>query len=109
MLPLLRHSDGTIVEIGGGCSGLPLGIEPTHQYVESRSSLRTGDTLILYSDGVTDAMNASGTMFGTKRLHSAVAANTSEIGKAIMDEIDNHVGDEPQTDDICLLCVSKHG
>ena len=54
-------------------------------------------------------MNASGKMFGTKQLHCAVAANSSEIGKAIMDEIDNHVGDEPQTDDICLLCVSKHG
>ena len=109
MLPLLRHRDGTIVEIGAGCSGLPLGVEPTHQYMESNSSLRTGDTLILYSDGVTDAMNASGKMFGTKQLHCAVAANSSEIGKAIMDEIDNHVGDEPQTDDICLLCVSKHG
>jgi serine phosphatase RsbU (regulator of sigma subunit) len=111
MLPLLRRADGSIVEIGRGHSGLPLGILPEFRYQETRVVLGVGQTLLLFSDGATDASNAAGKMFGMKRLWSALTTargDAMEIGKAIMQKIHDHVRDEPQTDDICLLCISRH-
>ena len=47
---------------------LTLGVLADHQFVESRLQLRRGSTLFLYTDGVTDARNGSGTQFGADRL-----------------------------------------
>jgi serine phosphatase RsbU (regulator of sigma subunit) len=110
MPPLVRHSDGAVVEIGVGQSGLPLGVGRSHEYMESHSSLRAGDALILFSDGVTDAASTSGEEFGSVRLHSAIAAKpgeAAELGKAIMSRIRDHLGYASQSDDICLVCVSR--
>ncbi len=110
MLPLLRHADDSMVEVGKGYSGMPLGVLPEHEYQESHISLEPGDTLVLFSDGVTDASNADKLMFGMDRFRSAydrAQGTAMQVGKSIMREIHQHVGHEPQTDDICLLCISR--
>ncbi len=110
MLPLLRHVDDSMVEVGKGYSGMPLGVLPEHEYQESHISLELGDTLVLFSDGVTDASNADKLMFGMDRFRSAydrAQGTAMQVGKSIMREIHQHVGHEPQTDDICLLCISR--
>jgi serine phosphatase RsbU (regulator of sigma subunit)/pSer/pThr/pTyr-binding forkhead associated (FHA) protein len=110
MLPLLRHHDGSTVEVGKGFSGLPLGILPEYEYQESQVTLQPGDTVVLFSDGVTDASNADKLMFGMDRFRSSFerAPGTAiPTGVSIITEIHDHVGEEPQTDDTCMLCISR--
>ncbi len=110
MLPLLRHRDGSMVELGKGFSGLPLGVLPEYEYQESQVTLQPGDTFVLFSDGVTDAADADKLMFGMDRFRSAfenAPGTAAQVGASIMGEIHEHVGKEPQTDDVCLLCISK--
>jgi len=62
----LRHNDAGIREIE--VYGLPLGLKPDADYDEVTVSINPGDTLLLYTDGVIEAMNSSRQMFGLERL-----------------------------------------
>ena len=60
--------------------GFPLGMFPNVKYEEFSLSTQPGDSLIFFSDGITDAQNADGDMFGDDRLKAIVKKNSSEIG-----------------------------
>ena len=62
--PLIRRRDGRLEEFGRSVSGLPLAIMPDYRYEMAETTLEPGETVILYTDGVTDAMNAAGDRFG---------------------------------------------
>jgi serine phosphatase RsbU (regulator of sigma subunit) len=64
-LPLL-HNDGTVQEIE--IYGLPLGLKSDATYQEVRCTLSPGDTLLFYTDGVTESLNLSRELFGLERL-----------------------------------------
>jgi sigma-B regulation protein RsbU (phosphoserine phosphatase) len=111
MPPLLRAVDGVIKEVGQKQTGLPLGVEPTYQYTELRLAIGPGETIVFYSDGVTDAQNLAGKRYGAERLRVTLAHNivdAASVGERIMNDIHEFVGDAQQFDDICLLCVSRH-
>ena len=59
-----RH-DGRLEEVGRSLSGLPLGIMPDYAYESPRPSLEPGETVILYTDGVTDAMDPPASVSAT--------------------------------------------
>jgi len=65
-LPLLRDIDGVVTEIGA--TGQPLGIEAGAGYGELDVELSAGSTLVLYTDGVTEARDDTGTQFDDERL-----------------------------------------
>ena len=111
MPPLLRREDGGVVEIGGDSSGMPLGIYPVQHYEEFRFILDKGEVLVLYSDGVTEALSVSGELYGLDRLRTklSISSNTApEIGACIMSDLHEFVGDQQQSDDICLLCLNRN-
>ena len=56
-LPLIRRADGTLEEVGREYSGLPLAIDGESVYTTFKTTLGPGDYVVLYSDGVSDAMN----------------------------------------------------
>lgn len=110
MRPLLRRIDGTVQEIGNEESGLPLGVDPTSVYRECKFTMQPGDLLVLYSDGVTDAVNEEEKRFGVEGLRARLAADSgtaSEFGERIIDNLQNYIGDQQQVDDICLLAISR--
>ena len=74
--PLIRRRDGRLEEFGRSASGLPLAIMPDYRYEMAETTLEPGETVILYTDGVTDAMNAAGDRFGD----TAVPAGDRERG-----------------------------
>ena len=88
------------------------GLEGT-KYKEYSFALGKGDTLYLYTDGVPEATNAEGEMYGTDRLvhvlNETKDQSTEEICKAVKGDIDVFVKDAPQSDDITMVCIHYHG
>ena len=110
--PLIRHADGssTLLPLTGG---IALGVIDGIEYEQAKVRLERGETLILYTDGVTEAMNEAEEEFGLDRLAAVLTSHPSndpeEVNGAIFEAVRAFAGDAPQSDDItCLtLCRSE--
>lgn len=107
--PLIVHSAGTVEQLASG--GLPLGIKPDAEYREGRTQLQPGDVLVIYSDGVTEAVSPTGEEFGATRLYEVVARNVNASAAGIRDRIESSLTKFAQgtsaADDITLVIVKR--
>lgn len=107
--PLIVHSAGTVEQLASG--GLPLGIKPDADYREGRTQLQPGDVLVIYSDGVTEAVSPSGEEFGATRLYEVVSRNIEASAAGIRDRIESSLTKFAQgtsaADDITLVIVKR--
>jgi sigma-B regulation protein RsbU (phosphoserine phosphatase) len=104
--PILRRSSGTIERLTNG--GVPFGILPAAPYQSGNVTLQPGDWLVIFTDGVVEAMNIRGEEYGEERLLQVLSAGAAttpdELLRRIMGDLDAFVGATPQHDDItCLL------
>ncbi|GIW98826.1 MAG: hypothetical protein KatS3mg111_2159 [Pirellulaceae bacterium] len=112
MLPLWVRADGELLEPGHEESGLPLGVFDDAEYSSSSLQLAPGDRLVLYTDGINEAMNLEGKMFGIPRLKKAIAQHRGtlvELGRHIMDSVHKFCGRARQNDDMCLVLIQRDG
>jgi serine phosphatase RsbU (regulator of sigma subunit) len=111
MAPLRRFADGRVEPVALEHSGgLPLGIEADAQYGQQPITLLPGEALLLYSDGVTDAMNAAGEFYGLKRLQAQIgpaAKSVMTLGGRLLDDVQRFIGARPQSDDMCVTCFGR--
>jgi len=87
-----------------------LGIEPNVAYAQRDLRLKPDDCLVLYTDGITEAMNSSGDLYGQQRLRAQLRSRVggaSTLGRQILAHVKQFVGTEPQSDDMCLLCLGR--
>jgi serine phosphatase RsbU (regulator of sigma subunit) len=108
--PMIRRLDGRLEEVGRTVSGLPLGIMPGYPYEVAETTLEPGETVILYTDGVTDAMCPSNDRFGEPRMRAALssaAPGAASAGDAIVKAVQRYVAERPQFDDITLVCLAR--
>ncbi|HON99304.1 MAG TPA: SpoIIE family protein phosphatase [Syntrophales bacterium] len=108
-----------VVVAGGRASfvdnppGILLGVQPGAAYGTARLRLRPGDLVILYSDGVTEAMNEQGELFSEERLLATVAARAGgapeEMAGAVLAAVRGFAGGAPQSDDITILVLRYDG
>jgi len=107
--PLIVHAAGTVEQLASG--GLPLGIKADADYREGRTHLQTGDVLVIYSDGVTEAASPSGEEFGPTRLYEVVSRNVDASAAGIRDRIESALTKfsqgTPAADDITLVIVKR--
>ena len=107
--PLIVHAAGTVEQLASG--GLPLGIKPDAEYREGRTQLQQGDVLVVYSDGVTEAVSPTGEEFGATRLYEVVARNVNASAAGIRDRIESSLTKFAQgtsaADDITLVIVKR--
>jgi serine phosphatase RsbU (regulator of sigma subunit) len=107
---LFRAATGTIEEIES--TGFFLGMFDTAEYSPRMLRLNQGDILIVNSDGLTDAQNPLGQMFGEKRLLEIIrseAKNGSQTVECkILQAIEEFTEALPQTDDVTFLLVEKY-
>ena len=82
---LKRCQDGTLAVLDGA-NGLPLGILPEQDYHEAVQQLQTGDQIIFYTDGITEAHSSAGEIFGTARLDQVLELCTLEA-RALLDTV----------------------
>jgi serine phosphatase RsbU (regulator of sigma subunit) len=107
-LPVLCQTNGEPIksEIR---QGQALGVFPNPVLIEQTVSLHRGVTLLIYTDGVTDAMSLEGELFGHSRLKKAVRERCSNSAQGICDDIMqlvmNHQRSLPQHDDVTLVAV----
>ena len=105
-LPYLWHS-GECEELRA--RGMPLGLMPGMGYEEKETVLQGGDSALLYTDGLVEAHDPEGEMFGFPRLQALVselAEEESSLGEALLEELYSFVGEGwEQEDDITLLTL----
>ena len=105
--PLLLRSSGQVISLREG--GTPLGILPGREYRDTEAQLEAGDRLILYTDGLTEAMNAEEQEFGERRLEELGKRNSAlsaaELLEVIRKEVSGYSGGSFQ-DDFTLVVVA---
>ena len=105
--PVLKHADGTAEYLKiKHC--LVLSASRKARYTAVDLQLKKDDKIILYTDGVTEAMNCSKQLFGEERLLKMLSSNNAspkEIVELIRNEVSEFAGSEPQNDDITLLVM----
>ena len=112
MPPYLRHRDRLVEAIGGEQAGLPIGIDADQRYEQLTLPFRPGDCLTMFTDGVSEAMNAQGELYGLERLEQLLAAEVSDVGslgRQLLDDVKRFVGGRPQRDDICIASFGRVG
>ncbi len=108
--PILRRANGVTEKLEAG--GLPLGIDAGATFETATMELKSGDALILYTDGVIEAFNDKGEEFGTPRWLDTIRAlpdwGAAESLQFLMKPVDTFVGFTRQSDDItCLVFRTK--
>lgn len=107
--PLRRRSDGTVEEIGAAAAGIPLGVFE-RPYEEVVTRIEPGETIVFFSDGVTEAREPSGEMFGLDRLRTALRqaqGGAEAAGQTILARVQAFVLDRPPADDLTLVAFSR--
>jgi sigma-B regulation protein RsbU (phosphoserine phosphatase) len=108
--PLLRRGgDGTVEELGRG--GLPLGVRDDLAPEPQATTLGPGDLLVLYTDGLAEAVNAQAEAFGYERIAALTrpGGTPQDVHDRILAAFDAHVGEEPLLDDLTLLVMAREG
>lgn len=96
---LLRHGD------------VALGLTRDHEFTEHTIEAAPGDVVVAYSDGITEARNEDGEFFGEQELRRLVAKlrnrRAAEIGSAILDVVDEFIGEARPSDDLSLIVLRR--
>jgi sigma-B regulation protein RsbU (phosphoserine phosphatase) len=91
--------------------GLPIGILAQSRYMAQTRPFPRGSTVVLYSDGITEAENVAGDEFANEKLEGLLTAHSSatpaELRDRIADAVDEFVGEAPQKDDETLV-IARH-
>ena len=110
--PLLFRSDlttHTTTSESLDHAGVPVGLFPKTEYDRQQLVLREGDVLVLYTDGVTEALNLSGEEFGVPRLREAVTSAlhlpATAISGRVKERLGEFLGESPPFDDTTLVVV----
>jgi serine phosphatase RsbU (regulator of sigma subunit)/anti-sigma regulatory factor (Ser/Thr protein kinase) len=108
--PLLHHTDGRdIEELTGG--GTFLGMIENIEYTQSPILLKNGEKIILYTDGLVEAMNRGGELYGRERLLDIIRQNANSDCTPLVETILEHnalfLDGTPLQDDLCLLAIEK--
>lgn len=108
--PIARDLEGHVEQIEGDDTGLPLGIIPDQDFVQSVHPLKSGDTWVLYTDGVTEAMKLNREIYGSRRLQAFIKSGPLEVDalvKATVDDVNRFAGGHSQSDDLCIVAFQR--
>jgi len=111
MTPLVRHANGTVSEPGEEEAGPPLGIIEDLEYEQITITIEPGDVITMYTDGLNEAMDEKDECYGIERIRDIVdsgSENVNEMGGKIIEDVVKFVGQGPQTDDMCLVCLRRN-
>jgi phosphoserine phosphatase RsbU/P len=107
--PLVARDFNTVEELGSG--GFPLGIMPFGEYELGKMKLESGEALVIYSDGVSEANNPTGEEYGMDRLGDVIKKNLQRSASGLRDKVESSLSDfcqnTPAGDDITLVIVKR--
>lgn len=109
--PWLMHRDGSMdhLESPPDAGGPPLCMMDEFPYAAQQAQLQPGDTLVMYTDGITEAMNVANEIYGNERLEAALKASSADDIHALLDhirqDVGKHVDGAEPSDDMTLLVI----
>lgn len=107
--PILQRADGSVERLQIG--GVPLGISPDALYSCGTAILNPGDVLIIFTDGLVEAVNFKDEEYGEERLLTGIQVNrnyaATEIVTRMMRAVDSFVGMTPQHDDMTGVVIRR--
>ena len=108
--PVIRSSDGR-TRVFETKHGLAVGCFPGIKYKNYEFTLEVGDSLFIYTDGVTEATNSNNQLFGMDRIIDNISNNNCDSATEMINDmrksIDEFIGDAPQFDDITMLAIKR--
>ncbi|MEZ6065093.1 MAG: PP2C family protein-serine/threonine phosphatase [Planctomycetaceae bacterium] len=111
MSPMFRKIDGTVEEFPDDSVGVPIGVMEDFPYEVTEHDLEPGELVVLYTDGVSEAMNHASELYGMDRLRSQVRSlkgDVAQVGTAIREDVRSHAAGRPQNDDITLMVFGRN-
>ena len=107
--PVLLSADGKPAYEPPG--GMPLGVFDDAKFGERELQLKVGETLLVYTDGVTEAMNRGRDLFGEERLLEALVQRSSlsaeKLTECVVEKVEDFVQEAERSDDITLLAIKR--
>ncbi|MEZ5942357.1 MAG: SpoIIE family protein phosphatase [Planctomycetaceae bacterium] len=110
MSPMIRKPDGSIEELDEETIGVPIGVMEGFPFEVVEREIHPGETIVIYTDGVSEAMNPQSDLYGMDRLREIVSngsPNPEELGVAIREDVRRHASGRPQNDDITLMVFGR--
>lgn len=110
MSPIIRKPNGELEEFHDDSIGIPIGVMDDYPYEVVQRTLQPGETVVIYTDGVSEAMNPAGELYGIERLHEVIrngSGDAEELGIAIREDVRRHAAGRPQNDDITLMTFGR--
>jgi serine phosphatase RsbU (regulator of sigma subunit) len=110
---IVVRQDGSVELIDTSELGMPLGLtEDISDFIgQTKLQLQTGDGLVLYTDGITEAANSAGEMYGLERLCGTVSRGWSQpaatVQQTVIDDVRMFIGEQRVYDDITLLVLKQ--
>ena len=93
--------------------GMPLGVFEEAKFGQRELELAPGESLLVYTDGVTEAMNEAKDLFGEDRLEQAVTGvagfSAEKIAERVIERVEGFVLEAERSDDITLLVIQRRG
>ncbi len=108
--PLVRRSGKGTEFIGVRESGMPLGVSSEQKYRSLLIPLEPNDSVVFYTDGITEAMNPSSQLFAKDRVRSVIAngpEGVADLIPALVDAVEEFCEGRPQRDDICVTALRR--
>ena len=110
MGPMIRRASGEVEVVGEEVGGPPLALYAGLKFRPAQTEIGVGDVVVLYTDGVNEAMNAEEKCLKVEGLARAVleAEGRAEcVGEAILAAVHRHMAGCPQSDDIGVVCIGR--
>lgn len=109
--PVVGCADGSAKALSTEQSGLPVGIMSDYEYEEFTIDLSPGDMVVLYTDGVNEAQDLQGQLYGNQRVIDQLGEKTwqspTEFGNSLIAGVRQHLNGNKQDDDVCLVCFRR--
>jgi len=108
--PILIHAGGKVEQVGEETSGMPIGVQVDQVYNEYTFKLEPQDSILIYTDGITETMTPQKALFGTNRLISSIEkspGSPEQLIKSVIREVDQFSEEHPQHDDMCLVAFQR--
>jgi serine phosphatase RsbU (regulator of sigma subunit) len=109
-LPIVRDAAGQVMTIGHS-GNAPLGVDRHATFAQQVYEFDRGDTVVLFTDGVIEALNMQNELYGTDRLTDTVAGcapgTVSELVRTIGESVAAFAGEQQQSDDVTVVCFRR--
>jgi serine phosphatase RsbU (regulator of sigma subunit) len=112
MSPIIRKPDGSIEEFDEDSVGMPIGVVEDFPFDVLSRPIAPGETVVIYTDGVSEAMNPDGALYTEERVREFIKqgpARASEMGPALLADVRKHAAGRPQNDDITIMTFGRNG